>query len=68
MAKNVELLGTSGPLSKLDLYSIRAAWTARNAAPGQDWETLYRQFEGAQADLGHVLRALGAFNGPPLQD
>ena len=68
MAKEVELLGTSGPLSKQDLYSIRAEWTARGAAPGQDWETLYWQFEAAQADLGRILRALGAFNGPPLQD
>jgi hypothetical protein len=62
----IELVGER--LTKNELYSMRANWTARNAAPGQDWTALYAQFRAAQDDLGRILRSLGAFDGPPLQD
>jgi hypothetical protein len=55
-------------LNENDLFSMRSRWTARNAAPGQDWTSLFIQFQEAQSDIGRLLRHLGAFDGPPLAE
>ena len=55
------------PLTAQELQSIVARWTARSAQPGKDHPSLMHQFNEAQSDLGRVLRHLGAFNGPPVQ-
>ena len=57
---------TETPLTDQELIAMRSRWTARNANPGQDWQSLYDQFHAAQNDLGRVLRQLKAFEGPPI--